>query len=110
MGRVLLAHDPACDALLASVVLTRHTDKTVKSKAKLREILADVRARGHCLVDQELEAGLRSIAVPIFDRRGRLLAAMNVSGQANRVTLDEMRRAFLPILQRAAEDLQKALP
>ena len=66
-------------------------------------------ARGYCIVDQELEAGLRSIAVPVVDRRGRVVAAMNVSGQASRVSLEHLRTVFLPALVRAAATLRPLL-
>jgi IclR family pca regulon transcriptional regulator len=110
MGRVLLAHHPSADALLASMTLVRHTQSTVTSKTRLRAILVDVRASGFCLVDQELEEGLRSLAVPVTDRAGRVVAAMNVSGQANRVTVEKMKHGFLPVLRRAAGDLGEILP
>src|SRR5262249_265161 len=106
MGRVLLAQlaDTEQSDRLAKSELIAHTRKTVTSKAKLRAILADVREKGHCIVDQELEDGLRSIAVPLIDRHGKVLAAMNVSAQANRVSLEAMRRTFLPVLEQTAED------
>jgi IclR family pca regulon transcriptional regulator len=112
MGRVLLAHLPDAerDARLTSAVLVQHTQRTVTSRPKLRTILAEVRRRGYCLVDQELEDGLRSIAVPIIDGSGRVRAAMNVSAQANRVGLDTMKRTFLQTLREAADELRTVLP
>jgi IclR family pca regulon transcriptional regulator len=105
MGRVLLAFDPRGDQMLARATLKKHTERTIVAKNKLRSLLSEVRSRGYALVDQELEEGLRSIAVPVTNRSGRVVAAMNVSGQANRVTLDHMKRSFLPTLLRAAADL-----
>ncbi|HEU4410934.1 MAG TPA: IclR family transcriptional regulator C-terminal domain-containing protein [Polyangiaceae bacterium] len=112
MGRVLLAHlpPPERDERLARAELVAHTRHSLTSRAKLRAALAEARERGHCLVDQELEEGLRSLAVPLRDRQGRALAAMNVSAQANRVTVEAMRRTFLPALLRAAADVQQVLP
>ncbi|MCU0683241.1 MAG: helix-turn-helix domain-containing protein [Polyangiaceae bacterium] len=112
MGRVLLASLPAPerDARLARAALAEHTRYSITSKAKLRAALVEVREGGYCLVDQELEEGLRSIAVPLQNRQGRVLAAMNVSAQANRVALEAMRRTFLPVLRRAAADVQNVLP
>jgi IclR family transcriptional regulator, pca regulon regulatory protein len=109
MGRVLLAFHPRRDELLARVELAGHTPRTVTSKARLREVLDGVRAQGHALVDQELEEGLRSVAVPVRDRAGKVVAAMNVSSQASRVTLEALRRTFLPVLVRAAAELQPLL-
>ncbi|WP_394833043.1 helix-turn-helix domain-containing protein [Pendulispora rubella] len=112
MGRVLLAFLPVPerDALLARAELVALTRHTVTSKSKLRTILDEVRERGYCVVDQELEEGLRSIAVPLVDRHQRVHAAINVSAQANRVSLDVMKRKFLPVLKRAADDARTLLP
>jgi IclR family pca regulon transcriptional regulator len=110
LGRVLLASHPQRDALLAQAPLERHTARALTNRAKLREVLKDVAAKGHCVVDQELEAGLRSIAVPVADARGRVIAAMNVSAQANRVSLEELRTDVLPALLGAAAALERELP
>ena len=111
MGRVLLAAlpDAELDARLEGVKLAARTRYTVTRRAELRAILKEVRAKGYALVDQELEEGLRSVAVPIVDRDGRVRAAINVSAQANRVSLDRMRRTFLPALERAADDIRAQL-
>ena len=66
-------------------------------------------ARGWSYVDQELEEGLRSVAVPIVDRRKKIIAAMNISGQANRNTEEGMIGRFLPKLQKAAAQINAAL-
>ena len=63
-----------------------YTPHTVTDVAELRRLLDGVRADGYACVAQELEPGLQSVAVPIVDRSGRVIAAMNVSGHANRYT------------------------
>jgi IclR family pca regulon transcriptional regulator len=107
MGRVLLAHlSPAeLRAYLQRTRLAAHTDRTITTREKLLEALEAVRRSGFGLVDQELELGLRSIAVPVRDAAGRVLAAMNVGTQAARVPLREMERRFLPALRAAAAEL-----
>lgn len=112
MGRVLLAHLPDAKARERLLTCPRRalTARTVTDADRLWEILLDVRAKGWCLVDQELEEGLRSIAVPLRNQRGRVLAAMNVSGHASRITPDEMIARYLPVLRRAAEQIARALP
>jgi IclR family pca regulon transcriptional regulator len=112
LGRVLLAalSPSACAAAMRDAVLPPHTRRSVTSKQELRRILEDVAQSGFCIVDQEFEEGLRSIAVPVADRRGRVLAAMNVSCQANRVALDVMKRTFLPVLREAADAVRDDLP
>jgi len=107
MGRVLLAHlaPPELKAYLAHARLTSHTDRTVTSKEKLAQVLAGVRRTGYAIVDQELEMGLRSIAVPVKDAAGNVLAAMNVGTHAARVPIRELESRILPPLQAAAADL-----
>ena len=63
-------------------------------------------AQGFAIVDEELEIGLRSIAVPIRDRSGRMVAAINVSTQSGRFTVAAMRREILPLLLRAAGGIE----
>jgi len=86
MGRVLLAALPEAelDAHLSRARLRKLTEHTVDDPGQLRAILADVRAKGWAAVDQELEAGVRSIAVPIRDSSGRVVAAINASAHAAR--------------------------
>ena len=83
MGRVLLANLPA-DQLrryFASAVLTRRTDRTVISAAKLKGILEFVKRNGYAIMDRELELGLRSLPVPIRNPTVVVVAALNVGYQ-----------------------------
>jgi IclR family transcriptional regulator, pca regulon regulatory protein len=112
LGRVLLSHLPEeqVSAELAKVEFVTHTKHTVTSRKKLEEILLQVRTEGYALNDQELEIGLRSIAVPVRNVVGAVVAAMNVSTQASRVSRRELIERCLPILQAAAERLGSQLP
>jgi len=112
MGRVLLAGlaDDEIDAVLARSDLRAHTPLTVTDPARLRQAILAVREQGWSLVDRELETGLVAIAAPIRDRSGRTVAALNLSGQAHRITARQMQDELLPLLCRAAErinDLMK---
>jgi IclR family pca regulon transcriptional regulator len=111
MGQVLLAHLPAdeLDAYFARVRLIARTDRTITSVAKLRKVLDKVRSSGHAMLDQELEVGLRSIAVPVVDGRGNVAAAINVGAHASRVTLEQMQTRFLPPLLKCAASLGSML-
>ncbi len=111
MGRVLLAHvQPAeLDAYLERVKLVAHTPRTVIAPDRLRRALAAVAGDGYAIVDQELEIGLRSIAVPVRDLGGRVVAAINISTQASRVPLPELTRRFLPELVAASAELSSTL-
>jgi IclR family pca regulon transcriptional regulator len=100
MGRVLLAALPPADldAYLDRAGLRRLTSRTITTPDRLREELGQVREQGWAMVDQELEEGLRSIAAPIRDRGGAVVAAANVSTHASRTTLQQARRTLLPAL------------
>jgi IclR family pca regulon transcriptional regulator len=111
MGRVLLAGLTA-EALrdaLAARPLQRFTARTLTDPQALAEAIARVREQGWCLVDQELEEGLVSIAAPIVDRSRRTIAALNISGQANRTSPAEMIEGFLPRLLEAARSISSLL-
>nr|WP_229445269.1 IclR family transcriptional regulator C-terminal domain-containing protein [Massilia sp. Leaf139] len=112
LGRVMLAHlAPAeLDAYFAKARLKAMTDKTVTSQKRLRETLLQVRRDGYAINDEELELGLRSIAVPVRGASGQVLAALNVGAQAGRVSAERMRAEFLPVLQRGAQELAVLLP
>ncbi len=107
MGRVLLAGIAPDDlaSYLRRVKLAPYTGRTVVDRERLVEVLSGVRDAGYALVDQELEIGLRSIAVPVKDFRSRVVAAINIGAQAQRVSVAEMQRSFLPALRDAAAEL-----
>lgn len=107
MGRVLLAGLPPSEleTYFARAQLKAHTDRTVTSPDKLISILAAVRSKGYAIVDQELEIALRSIAVPVRDSTGRVVAAINVGTHAARVSVLKMKTQFLPHLVAAAREL-----
>lgn len=107
MGRVLLAQLPNAefDALLATTTLTTYTERTITDKQVLRDCLAEVRRQGYCIVDQELDSGLRSLAVPAFDANGKLLGAINISTNAARIDLATLTESFLPLLQEKARQI-----
>ena len=67
--------------------------------------MVQARKQGWCLVNQELEEGLVSIAAPITDRAGRAVAALNISGQANRTSAKVMQESMLPALLASAQEI-----
>lgn len=111
MGRVLLAGlDPEqLDAVIARSELLALTPETIHEEGELRAELERVRAQGWALVDQELEAGLRSVAAPIHDRAGRVVAAINVSAQAARTDVADLHDTLLPPLLTAAQAIERDL-
>ena len=109
MGRVLLSGltVEALDEFLARATVVQRTPKTVTDRAMIATAVRQAAVDGFAAVDEELELGLRSIAVPIRDRAGQVLAAINVSTQSARFSVAEMRRDILPHLlaaQHAIED------
>jgi IclR family pca regulon transcriptional regulator len=112
MGRVLLAAlaEEDLPRRLDQIDPKKLTPHTITSNAKLREELRTVSRQGWSMVDQELEPGLRSLAVPIRTRSGQVVAAMNLGCHAGRVSLDTMREKFLPILQEASVNITSSLP
>lgn len=111
MGRVLLGglNSAQLQCTLAVSDIKAHTKFTVTDVRKLTSIVEDDRQRGWSYVNQELAEGLRSIAVPLKDRTGKIIAAMNICGQANRNSEKTMTGDFLPKLQQAAEKINEAL-
>jgi len=105
MGRVLLAHlEPdALDGYFRKVVPEQLTHRSVTGEAELRTILKEVAEQGWCLLDEELEIGVRSLAAPLHDARGKVIAAMNVCAHASRVSADRLRTEFLPLLLETAK-------
>jgi IclR family pca regulon transcriptional regulator len=107
MGRVLLAFLPPeqLELYLNRAELIPHTTRTITSVEKLRLTLRNVRRLGYALVDQELEVGLRSLAVPVYAPNGRVVATVNLSGNAPRMPVFDMQTHFLAPLRNAAAEL-----
>lgn len=111
MGRVLLGDldDEALDTVLSQSELKALTKRTVTHPARLKKIIADDRKKGWSLVDQELEEGLCSIAVPLIDFSGRTIAAMNIGGNVTRTSSADLIKKVLPELRAAANKINTAL-
>ena len=110
-GRVLLAEQPpeTWAGMIRNIPLTRMTDRTVTDRMEFRQVLEDVRAKGWSLVDQELETGLMSIAVPLRNSAGQLVGAINVGAPTVRMTAGEMVDLILPKLQETVLHISQAL-
>ena len=108
MGRVLLAEQSRGEqeAYLDRTQVVAQTNRTQTDRSALLKIFAKVDEQGYAVVDQELEPGLRSVAVPVRDRRGHVIAALNIGTQAARVTAADLRSRLLPALQSVARDIQ----
>jgi len=104
MGRVLLSAmtENDLEAYLRDVDLEPRTSHTITSADELRGEVVRVRHQGWCLLDQELEDGVRSVAVPVHDSNGRVVGAVNTSAHAARVPLETLQDDFLPRLSACA--------
>ena len=103
----MLSRLPAAEQsqLLDRARLVQHTPHTIAERTALEAELARVAEQGYAIIDQELEIGLRSIAVPIIAADGRAAAAINVGVQAARVSREDLLLRVLPVLREAAEEL-----
>jgi IclR family pca regulon transcriptional regulator len=111
MGRVLLSEldDDALTLFLATQTTTPPSQQAITDPVQLGNEIRRIRTQGYALLDQELEDGVRSVAVALRDRRGRALGALNVGTHAARVTLKELRATILPELLRCAESINAQL-
>jgi IclR family pca regulon transcriptional regulator len=111
MGRVLLAalSDAELDAFLHGARLESFTKYTITDKHELRQVLEKVRRNNYCLVDQELEIDLRSLAIAIQNASGRIIAAMNVGARASQTSRKQMLDEFLPAMREAAANMRPLL-
>jgi IclR family pca regulon transcriptional regulator len=111
LGRVLLAarDDPALDRFLAELRTAPQTGHTLLDKGALRAAILAVRAQGFALVDQEAEAGFRSIAVPVRRYDGRVVCALNIGARVERAPLATMLERHLPLLRETAAALATQL-
>ncbi|MGY8817785.1 MAG: IclR family transcriptional regulator domain-containing protein [Pseudomonadales bacterium] len=111
MGRILLAalDDAALEDYLEHANLQIKTSRTLHTPEAIRSSIKEIRQQGWVIVDQELEVGLRSLAVPLKDSAGQVLAALNVGTHAGRVTKQELETRFLPVLLEASKELSTRL-
>lgn len=111
LGRVLLAYQPreVLEAYLRRARFPALTDKTVTSKSALRSIFVRTRQDRYAAVQDELDYGLVSVAVPIFNTSNEILAAINCSTSTARVGKDEMAASRLASLRQAAHNIEVEL-
>jgi IclR family transcriptional regulator, pca regulon regulatory protein len=111
MGRVLLAglDDAALDRYLGEAQLPGFLPKTITDPKRLRSELLRVREKGYAVIEEELEEGLRAIAVPIRDRSGATIAAVNISTHIRQRTVESLTSELLPRLRQTADAIEREL-
>lgn len=110
MGRVLLSQLPPeeLEERLSRIELKKLTPHTITSKKALRKEIEKVAGQGYAMVDQELEEGLRSAAVPIRDAAGNI-AALNISVHATRADMKQLETRYLPAVRKVAAEIEQDL-
>lgn len=108
MGRVLLAGlaDDELDRAITAITYREYTPTSVTDPEQLRAILMEVRRRNYATIDQEYDFGLRALAVPIRDKLGNVVAAMNVAGHTRSCELDDLVARVLPALFEGADEIR----
>lgn len=111
LGKVLLGFqdDSTIDAYLASAELHRFTEHTVSSPAALKKRLQKVRKDGYDVAEDELDFGIISISVPVFDASRKIACAINCSTSTSRVSVKDLVATRLPLLREAGRDIEDAL-
>jgi DNA-binding IclR family transcriptional regulator len=111
MGRVLLASlpDAELDAYFRVLKPKAYTRKTIVKIPELRKTVLAARHRGYAIVNEELEQGLRSVAVPVYTNSNRIVAAINVGTHVSRVDHNTLIRTCLPVLREGARSLREIL-
>jgi len=110
VGRVILAMNESLqDQLLDNFDYKQYTINTITNKDRLKAELVRVKEQGYSLIDQELEAGVRAIAVPIYSKGGKVKYAIHISSNTHRVSKEDLIDKFLPHLQEAANGISEAL-
>ncbi len=111
IGRVLLGglSDSKLERWLDKYPLRPLTQHTITDRKAFVAEIERVRECGYAVIDEELEIGIRSIAVPIIGENGRVVAALNNSTSTARHSVEDLERDFLPELRLAAEKLSKTM-
>jgi IclR family transcriptional regulator, pca regulon regulatory protein len=111
MGRVLLSDLPPTElkSFLSNARIERRTPKSIVDRRELALRIGEASRDGFAIVDEELETGLRSIAVPVRDNERRIVAAINISTQSARFSTAQMQREILPHLTEAAKSIEEFL-
>lgn len=111
IGRVLLGGlpDDLIEAYFAELKPAKLTPGTTVEKPRLRAAVSAAREEGFCIVDEEVELGLRSAAVPVHRYDGALVCSVQVGVRIEQVSLDRMREEILPVMRKAADEIGRAL-
>jgi IclR family transcriptional regulator, pca regulon regulatory protein len=110
IGRVLLAEldDDTLDEYLRTAVFLRETERTITDPDRLREVVMGVRGQGYCVMDQEIEAGVCAVSVPVH-QPNRPTMGISVAVHASRTSVEAIERDYLPALLETAAGIERIL-
>lgn len=110
-GRVLLGAlpDEELDDRLRRSNVQPLTPHSTTNRAALKKLILKTRAQKFCLVNQELESSLVALAMPLVDRNGDVIAAINLAGHSQRISEERMMSDFFPLLLTATDEINRAL-
>lgn len=110
MGKILLAGLPENEAIqqIKDMKFEAFTEKTW-TQDQLIKRLPTIREQGYAIADEEIEIGVRSIAGPIKDKNGKVVSALNISGHASRVSVEDLEKEYLPVLKHFSEKIENSL-
>lgn len=108
MGRAILANLPnnQLENYIKDVELTSHTPYSITDRQQFGQMLKQVKEQQYVVVDQELDTGLRSLALPVYKSNNELIGAINISTNAMRISNEVLLEEFLPILRHCAAQIQ----
>lgn len=111
MGKAILAFlpDQEIEEFLAQAPFEKFTEHTVTTADAMRSRLQKIRSEGFDSAFDELDFGIVSVAVPVFDASRRVIAAVNCSTSTTRISQDELIKSRLPLLRAAAAEIESAL-
>lgn len=109
IGLVLLAYlsGEELEAYLAKVNFLPFTDRTIVSAPSLQARLEQIRADGYAIADQQIEVGVRTVAVPVRDAKGVVVSGINIIASSSRVSVEQLKANLLPLLSAAADELRR---
>jgi IclR family pca regulon transcriptional regulator len=108
MGRIILADLPKeqLKQYIKNVELTAYTANSITDRRQFYKMLQEVKEKGYVIIDQELDIGLRALAIPVYKSNNELLGSISIGINAMRISHDVLIKHFLPILRDCADKIQ----
>lgn len=108
MGRAILANlpDKPLKHFVDNIELIAHTPSSITDRNQLLDVLQQAAKQQYAIVDQELDTGLLSLALPVYKSNNELIGAINISTNASRISQETLIKEFLPALRDCAEQIQ----